>query len=161
MIVTNTTPLINLGRYGKLFFLWEIFKTVIIPEGVYYEVLQKSQNPETLAIKQAIKEKSLVIEKAAEVNLPQVKLLGQSEKEAIALAIKKKCIFLTDDNFAKSYALFQGIEVHGTMHVLTRAVIRRLIKKEEAKKVLEKMISAGFYVSTNTYAEFINSLEKI
>lgn len=161
MIVTNTTPLINLGKCGKITLLKAIFKKVVIPETVLEELQRKSQSEETLAVQQAIKEQWMMVERVSETTLPQITLLGQGEREAITLASQYKCIFLTDDNFAKSYALFQRIESHGTIYVLTRAVLRKLITKEEAKELLEKMITLGFYVSTKAYVDFINLLNEM
>ena len=44
MIVSNSTPLIWLAKIGKLNLLKNFFKTVMIPEAVYDEVVTKGIN---------------------------------------------------------------------------------------------------------------------
>ncbi len=160
MIVTNTTPLIALGKQGKINILQLIFNKIIVPEAVFREIQYKSENPETLAVMAAIKEGWMNIEKASVKYLPDTLLLGEGEKEAISLAAHHRSIFLTDDKSAKSFALVQGIESHGTLYVLTRAILKEIIAKEEARALLDKMIASGFYVSINAYAGFIDALKE-
>lgn len=161
MIVTNTTPLINLGRFGKISILREIFNRVLIPEEVYREIMQLKDSLEALAVQKAIQNGWIKTEKITPDLQIGAELLDEGEKEAITLALKNNCIFLTDDDHAKKFAIIQSLEVHGTIYVLIKAAAKRIISKEEAKSLLDKMISSRFYVSTEIYAKFLDALSKI
>ena len=72
-VVTNATPLIYLAKIGKLLLLKEIYGSVIIPEEVKKEVVDKGKElgePDAFIIEQAIKEGWLKVEKAKNLSLP-------------------------------------------------------------------------------------------
>ena len=56
MIISNATPIINFGKQGKLEIIKQCFEKIIIPKGVYEEIIIKEDNVESLALKRAIDE---------------------------------------------------------------------------------------------------------
>lgn len=161
MIIADSSPLVILAKQGLLELLRKCFGKVIIPENVYEEVMRKQGFPEAIVLEKAIKDKWIVIERAAVSPLLDTKNIGQGEKEAISLAMKRKSLLIIDDDSAKAYAFIFGIESHGTFFVIYLACIRKLIEAEMAKNALDRMIIEGFYVSPELYARFLEMLNSL
>ena len=161
MIVFNSSPLIYFGKQGKLDILKKCFQTVSIPREVYDEIMIKKESPESITLEKAIAEKWITIKEVSIANELATKNLGGGEKAAISLAIKEKSIVLLDDDNAKDYATILNVEKHGSLYVLLKATKKSIITKKESKTIFEKMISDGFYVSTNIYIEFLRLLDKL
>lgn len=160
MIVSNTTPIINFGKQGEMGILRKCFTRIIIPRGVYYEIIEKKDSPEAVALDKAVEESWIVIEDIEVDSLLKTQNIGKGEKEAISLAKKKGMPLLVDDDFAKSYASVLEVEAHGSFYVLYFAYIKKIIDKNKARDIFEKMIRNGFYVSTELYSKFFELLEK-
>lgn len=161
MIISNTAPLLNFGKQGFLDILKKCFGNVIIPRAVYEEINKKSDGPEILALEKAISEKWIEVEDIQINLLLKSEGLGQGEKEAISLAVKRNAILLIDDESAKTYASILGVEAHGSLYVIYLAYSKKIIGKEKAKIIFEGMIREGFYVSTDLYLKFLEFLDKI
>ncbi len=161
MIASNSTPIINFGRQGKLDILRKCFDEIIIPKSVYDEIMQKKESPEAIILDKSISEKWIIVEDVAINPLLNTMSLGKGEKEAISLALQRKCGLLIDDDYAKAYAKILNVESHGSFYVLYLACLKKIINKEEAKNVFESMIREGFYVSTDLYSRFLELLGKI
>jgi len=157
MIIANSSPIIILGKQGKLEFLKKCFGKVIIPKTVYIEIIKGKNSPETISLEDAIKNKWIIVEKVTK-NILVTDKIGQGEKEAISLASKYKKILLMDDDSARKYASILNVEVHGTLYVIYLAVVKGIINKEEAKNIVERMIVDGFYISIEIYSKFLDSV---
>ncbi|MEK6869760.1 MAG: DUF3368 domain-containing protein [Nanoarchaeota archaeon] len=161
MIASNSTPIIVLGKQGMLTLLKECFKKVIIPESVYYEIMHEENSPEAAALKKAISDEWLRVEKITINRFLQTKNIGLGEKEAISLALKHKGPLLIDDDNSKAYASMMGLESHGTLYVVYLSKAKKLISKEEAINIIDAMIEDGFYVSTQIYSKFLELLNSL
>lgn len=159
MIVSNSSPIIVLGKLGRLELLRKCFGKIIIPESVHKEILRKGDSPETAAVKKAADEKWLSVEKTESSSLLITERIGQGEKEAISLAAKNKTLLLIDDDSAKAYASILGVEAHGTLYAIYASRLRSFITKAEAKDILDGIIKGGFYISTELYSEFFKLLD--
>lgn len=161
MIVVNSSPIIILGKQGMLHILKKCFKKIIIPNSVFNEVMREEDSPEAIALKKAINDDWILIEKIIVTPFLHTRNLGQGEKEVISLALKPKSLLLIDDDSAKTYSAVLGVEAHGTFYVIYLALMRKFILKQEAKKILDGMIADGFYVSTDIYSRFLNLLNSL
>ncbi|MAF34286.1 hypothetical protein CMO91_00400 [Candidatus Woesearchaeota archaeon] len=158
MIISNSSPIIVLGKLGRLDLLKKCCGTVIVPAHVRAEILKKEGAVETLAFQKAVQEKWVLVERVSVHKNLQTSKIGKGEKEAISLAHKKKLVLLLDDDVARSYASMLNVEAHGTLFILYRSHAKKIITKNEAKHLLDTMISQGFYLSTEVYARFIETL---
>lgn len=158
MIVSNSSPIIILGKQGRLDLLRKCFRKVIIPKRVYEEVAVKKGEPEVITLEEAAKEKWLVVEKIHANKIFNTGNIGEGEKEAISLAEKHKAILLIDDDSAKAYASILGVESHGTLYAIYVSCMRKIISKDESIEILKRMIKDSFYISTDLYAKFIELL---
>ncbi len=161
MIVSNSSPLIVLGKQGILNLLKRCFGKILIPKSIYDEVSAKKDSPEVVALDKAIGEGWVAIENVVINRMLLTEKIGQGEKEAVSLAVKHKTFLLIDDDSAKSYASILGVEAHGTLYVLFLACSQKFITKEEATNILDRMIASGFYISIELYSRFSALLKSL
>ena len=159
MIISNTSPLIHLAKVGKLDLLKRLFKTVEIPPSVYNEVIKHPKNTETIIIKKAVDEGWLRIRRIIlKEPLKKFSTVAQAELEVIALAIKGRKTAIIDDKTAVQIANIFDVEVNGTLFVILKAVKQKLLKKEEAIKIVNQMMDNEFYLSSDVYALFLGMM---
>lgn len=161
MIVADSSTLIALGKLGRLDLLVKCFGKVAVPKGVYDEVLLKKESAEAVALKKAIEEGWVIVESPAINAILATSNIGKGEKEAISLAAKHQALLLIDDDTAKAYASTFGVEAHGTLFVIYLSCTKKLISKTEAANIVKAMIETGFYISTELYSKFFETLDKL
>lgn len=162
MIISNTSPLINLAKVGKLDLMKKLFNKVLIPYSVYEEILKLPKNTETIIIKKAIEQGWLsAINVALNDFLRNFSSVDVAELEVIALAIKEKKPVLIDDKKAVKIAMLFDLEVHGTLYIILKSVKQKILKKEEAKKIVDQMMDNKMYLSSDVYALFLNLLNSL
>ncbi|MBE0428212.1 MAG: DUF3368 domain-containing protein [Nitrospirae bacterium] len=71
--------------------------------------------------------------------------LGFGEASSIAAAKARGFIFACDDKVARKEASLLGVRLTGTAGILIKAVRKRIIDREEANEILNRMITHGFY----------------
>lgn len=151
IIVSNTSPIINLAIIDKLRLLRNLFENILIPEAVYKEVVkgewmagsdevEKAKWIKTQKIQNKIMLKSLLQD------------LHDGEAEAIVLATEKKADFiLLDESTARLKAKSLGLMVIGILGILIESKKRKLIP--EIKPLLNQLKSSGFWLSESVYQE--------
>ncbi len=155
IIVSNTSPLNNLAAIDQLDLLRELYSTIMIPEGVYQE-LMAVETP--LHVSTQIQTTQWIkVEKVA--SLTQIALLQQQldrgEAEAIALAIQLKAdLLLIDEKQGRRVANNLNIPLTGILGILITAKQKGLIK--DVKPLLEKLKNqAGFWIKPNLYQNIL------
>lgn len=161
MIVVNSSPLIALGKLGRLDLLMKCFSKTVVPKSVYDEVLLKKESAEAVALKKAVEEGWAIVESPAINAVLATSNVGKGEKEAISLAAKHKALLLIDDDTAKAYASTFGVEAHGALYVIYLSCMKKIITREEAGGLVKAMMETGFYVSTEVYARFFELLNSL
>jgi predicted nucleic acid-binding protein len=155
IIVSNTSPLNNLAAIDQLDLLRELYSTIMIPEGVYQE-LMAVETPIHVST-QIQTTQWIKVEKVA--SLTQIALLQQQldrgEAEAIALAIQVKAdLLLIDEKQGRRVANNLNITFTGILGILITAKQKGLIK--DVKPLLEKLkTQAGFWIKPNLYQNIL------
>jgi len=163
-IVSNATPLIYLGKVGKLNLLECIFGEVIISEEVKREVVdegKKLKEPDAYLIEKEIKAgwiKVSNVKKLIDVPLK----LEKGEISTLSLA-KKLGIkeVLIDEAPARTASEVLGLTPRGTIFVLLKALKIREITFDEFLKILNKLLKEGFRLKEEVYLEAIETAKKI
>lgn len=128
VVISNSSPLINLSIIGRLNLLERKFSEIIIPEAVWREVVVDGVGkPGTKEVEQAgwikvhdVKDRKLVI------SLKQY--LDDGESEAIALALEMGAgLVLLDERDARDTADAFGLNVLGVIGILVWARKNQLI----------------------------------
>ncbi len=117
VVVSDTGPLICLGRLDLLRLLPALFSEVQVPEQVLLECASRPQSPDAAHITEAIDKGWLT--PCGPQPMPAGPL-GRGERAAIARALAIGAGLLTDDQEARAYAESLQLVVFGTLGVLIR-----------------------------------------
>lgn len=92
IVVSNTSPIINMAVIGHLELLRKLYNKIIIPQAVYHEITVKGLGQ--VGAQEVEKSKWIEVEEIPDKNLTEaLKLeLDEGEAEAIALAMGIKTV---------------------------------------------------------------------
>ena len=93
--------------------------------------------------------------------LSETRGLHVADAEVLALAKEYEAVAVIDDEVARKTAKVHGIDFVGTPYLLMRAVFEGLLTKDEVKRAVNDMISAGWRCSLESYAKIIELFEKL
>ncbi|MEK6949120.1 MAG: hypothetical protein AABX34_02790 [Nanoarchaeota archaeon] len=159
-IVSNTSPLVFLAKIGKLGFLKDY--RIFIPQQVFDEILMwKNKNKDDyLILEDWINKNNVSMEKVDLLkNLPQS--LGEGEKSAISLALKKKInVVLIDERKARISASVLGLKPKGTIAIIQQQMLNKKITRKECKNLVFELIKKGYRIKEELIVEFLQSIEK-
>jgi predicted nucleic acid-binding protein len=164
VIVSNATPLIYLAKLGKLELLRKLFETVIIPNGVFDEVVIKGiaiKAPDAFIIERSMNEGWIKLKSVREIKELTKFGLHKGETEAIALAKRYGCELLVDQRHARLAARTVGVKARGTLYVLLTALKRKIISYDEYILALRELVRAGFRMSAELYLEALELGKKL
>jgi uncharacterized protein len=124
VVVSNTSPLLNLAIIGQLDLLRQQFSKILIPKAVLEELRVEEMLPGSEHLQAALIAGWLQVQ---EINNPSlVQLLqrdldrGESEAIALALALNANWIIL-DERDGRKIAKSMGLQVTGILGVIIRA----------------------------------------
>ena len=158
IVVSDTSPLVNLAAIGKLDLLRQLYGQVVIPQAVYDEIITGAAQPGTteltsnwIEIKRATLQ-SLVASLRLE--------LDEGEAEAIALASELNAdLLLLDERKGRIVASRLGIRFIGILGVLVEAKRKGLVPA--VKPIVDDLISkAGFWISQQLYDRMLQSVRE-
>ena len=154
-IVSNSSPLINLARIGKLGLLRDLYNELIIPEAVWHEVVVKGAGqPGADEVESAD-----WIQRQAARNKELVQALRQDldagEAEAIALSLEIGAdLLLMDEHLGRDTARHLDMRYIGLIGALVEAKRRGLIPAVKPNLDALRDI-AGFRVEDALYARVL------
>ena len=154
-MISNSTPLIFLSKINKLNFLKQLFKTLIIPEDVKKEVL-KENKPDSISIKRSIEEGWIKVKDPKDNKDLQ---LGTGENAAINLARENADSLIIDAALGIKVAQEFNIKTLRTTTIIFMAVNKKIIDKEQAIILVNKLIENGYYISNEYYAKILTKLK--
>ena len=156
-IASNTSPLSNLAKVGKLNLIQQLYGMILIPTAVYEELLDGRAGETVItAVRSAswleiqpVQNQELVSELRNRVNV--------GEAEAIALAIEVSATrLLIDERLGRQAALDLDLKITGVLGILLTAKRQGLITV--VKPVMDSLIAqAGFRISSQLYVNVLNA----
>jgi hypothetical protein len=160
IIVSDTSCISNLQIIDKLELLQSIYGELVIPEGVYKELLELKKFYPSL---EKIDNYSWIEVRKVQDTLFVDKLkleLDQGESEAIALAKELSADALViDEIIGRKVALQYGISVIGILGVLILAKRKNLILS--VKILLDELKKkAGFWVGDDIYSLILKKVDE-
>lgn len=158
IVVSDTSPIINLAMIGHLDILNQVFGQIIIPESVFYEItIQGSNMPGAQEVRDAdwIEVRKCTDENFLKVLLSQVDI---GEAQAIALAFEIKAdVILIDERAGRQLAKDLNIPVLGLLGVFRVAKSNGLI--QYVKPLIDRLVQeAGFRINQNLYISFLEEV---
>jgi len=171
--VSDTGPLIWLGRYDLLRLLKGLYSKVLIPEAVYREAVTvgvERGHKDAFLIEKAVEDgwvevckstvEGIAIARKAEGALGVE--LGGGEREAIALALGRGVkTVLTDDEETYFTGRRLGLEAKGVLYILLRSVRKGVLRREEAGRLVNQMLKDGLWLSPLIIQKFHETLDRL
>ena len=155
IVVSNTSPILNLSTIGQLDILRHLYERVLVPETVLEElraIQAERDQPEHLPAHpwlevRAVADRRLLDALGAE--------LDRGEAEAIVLALEVSAdLLLVDERKARAVASRHGLICVGLLGVLLEAKRHGIMPS--VKAALDGLIvEAGFWVSARLYARVL------
>jgi predicted nucleic acid-binding protein len=151
IIVSNTSPIVNLAAIGQLELLEKLFQKIIIPQAVYHEIaISGKGQPGAYEVEnlgwietKSVNNWSLVTALCRE--------LDRGEAEAIALAIEEKAdLLLLDERIGREVALRFDVQIIGLLGIIIHAKQQGYFPK--VKLLIDELMNkAGFWISPVLY----------
>lgn len=149
LVVSNTSPILNLAIVDQLELIHQQFGEILIPNAVLEELKVNEERPGSQAIRAAISSEWIKVKKVSNQTLAQLlkQTLDRGESEAIALAIEIQAdLTLLDEREARKVAKSLGLNVTGVLGILLRA--KQMNKLESLESVINDLINkAGFRIA--------------
>jgi predicted nucleic acid-binding protein len=157
IVVSDTSPVLNLARINRLELLPLLCKQVIVPSAVYKE-LKESKRDLPPAINLASEPWLIVAAMKNQAREQELREhLDPGEAEAIVLAIDRRAdLLLVDERHGRRTATAAGLTITGLLGVTATAKHAKLI--HQAKPVLDELIeTARFWIGPHLYAEVLTA----
>lgn len=157
VVVSNTSPLMNLAIIGRLDLLRHFYETIHVPEAVWNELVEQGAGkPGSEAIAaatwiqtHAVQNRHLVIALREQ--------LDAGESEAIALALEKQAtLILLDETEGRRVAASYGLTKTGVLGILLQAKKQGIIPslRTEMEKLQRE---AHFWISPPLFEKLLRS----
>lgn len=161
IVVSDTSPVLNLARIGRLDLLALLYHQVFIPSAVYEELIRsKSDLPPAVDL---ASQPWLTVAAANDRSRVQElrEYLDSGEAEAVVLAIELRAdLLLVDERRGRRVAKAAGLAITGLLGVIATAKRAGLVQL--AKPLLDELIdSARFWIGPDLYAEVLSELGEL
>jgi predicted nucleic acid-binding protein len=165
--VSNAGPLIHLAKANALHILQALYHTILIPDEVKTETVDKGKekgHPDALQIEKAIQQGWI---KTIQVQLNRdfqkaAKTAGLRDAEAavIQYAYQNRLTALSDDEPARIFAKTLGVTIRGTLGILIQATKNNILNHQEAMQTLDKLTET-MYTSVDLYKTTRKEIDKL
>ncbi|MBI3242169.1 MAG: DUF3368 domain-containing protein [Chloroflexi bacterium] len=153
LVVSDTSPILNLAIIGQLDLLRTQFSEVLIPPAVLAELKPETESPGADVIRRALQAQWIRTTSVRDDRLIQALRLelDEGEAEAIALALELKADYvLIDEHEGREIAKAMLLTPIGILGVLLRA------KRDGALDAVEPVLralrqEAGFYIAEDLF----------
>ena len=158
-VVSNSSPLIHLGKIGLLDLLAEQFDQILVPRAVWQEAVEEGgDEPDAKAIASAswIRVQDVP---PSQLLTTLLALLDKGEAEAIVLAMEIGAdLILLDESDARNIAKFYNLRKTGLLGVLIKA--KRQGRIQSLKVYLEQLRNTGFHLSEQVCNEVLEAVSE-
>ena len=170
MIVCDSGSLIYLSRVGQIQLLKKLFGSVLIPTSVYRETVQEAKamrKPGVSTIEKAINDGWMQVIDISASEMDLVKKLAENESievedaEVIFLTKKHSTSLVTNDKWLVKIAVSLGINSFWTTTLILLAVKKKVLSKNQGRKVLRKLVLSGLHLRTDVYEAILSALVEI
>lgn len=140
--MADSSPLIYLPRIGALHLLHKLFGSVVVPQPVWAEVVERQPDAPGVDVLRQAEWIRVVVTESPEVELG----LDPGETAAIVLAEAIKAdLLLIDERAGREVAQSRGITVRGTLGVLVQARLTGALPA--LRPSVDSLVAEGFRVA--------------
>lgn len=157
LVVSDTSPLLNLALIERLGLLESQFSSVTIPRQVWEEL---AEGEEGLGALRALRDEGFLT--VVEVDRSDLFIeifheLDRGETAAICLGIEQDAdLILLDEKDGRRVARRHDLDVTGVVGILLRGVNAGAV---ELERELDALRGAGFWISDDLYSEILSKAE--
>ena len=157
IVVSNTSPIINLAAVGQLDLLRQLYGQIVIPQAVYTEIVGRGAGQpgaDEVAAFDWIQPRQVVNRTA--VTALQLEL-DDGEAEAIALAVEANAdLLLLDEALGRDIAARFGLRFIGLLGCLVEAKNRELVSA--VRPIVDDLIEkASFWIGRPLYERVLQA----
>ena len=166
-VISNAGPLIHLAKANALHILQSLYHTILIPNEVKNETVDKGKekgHSDALQIEKAIQQGWI---KTIQIKLnptfqKAAKTAGLTNAEAVVIqhAYQNHLTTLLDDEPARTFAKTLGVTIRGTLGILIQATKNNILNPQEALQTLDKLTET-MYLSVDLYKITRKEIEKL
>ncbi len=157
MIVSDAGPIIIFARIGRLSLLRDVTVALTIPSAVHAEITGKNGMAGAIEVADAEWiQQAAVLNRSVLDSLPHV--LHEGEREAIALAQEKGAQLLIDEIRGRQVASRLGIEVIGSLRLLSEA--KKLGHINLVRPIVTEMQSNGYRFDRTLIRRFLETIDE-
>ena len=157
LVVSNTSPILNLAIVGQLELMRQQFGQVQIPLGVLSELKVQENRPGSKEIQAALESGWIQVREITSLLNVQLlqQVLDRGEAEAIALAVELQADWmLLDERDGRKVAKSLGLKVTGVLGILLRA--KQGGKLSSLPEVIDALVAkAGFRIAPELVAKIL------
>lgn len=152
IVVADTSPLLHLGRIGRLYLVPAVVGRVTVPRSVWGELVHPGTRSDLVTS----------IESATWIDVvddPRIHDIGLDAGETAAILLAEQLradALLIDERRGRAVAVRRGIAVIGTLGIIAGA--RRDGLLERARPLVSELRADGFWLSEELVAEFLRTL---
>lgn len=146
-VVSNSGPLIALGRLGVVDLPFRLYGQITIPFAVYIEVVGRGEDlgaPDAKQTELAIARQQITVVTVEDRDLLEsvrISALARADQHTLHLALTEKAKWvLMDDLFARQTAKRLGLNVKGTLGVILEAFRRRVLSIQDCDFLLQSIL---------------------
>lgn len=157
LVVSNSSPVMNLAAIGQLDLLEKLYSKVTIAQAVYTEIaVQGAGMPGSNEVQTLSWIETKPVKDRAKVLLLQTDLdIGESETIALALELKADLLLL-DERLGRTKAANLGLKFIGILGILIEA--KRLGHVSSIKRLMDDLIlKAGFWIDHKLYLKVLQA----
>ena len=154
IVVSDTSPILNLSAVGKLDLLHDLYSELVVPPAVQRELSRNAIDLDALWMRVVVAQNRNDVASLREQ-------LDPGEAEAIVVAAEVAAgLLLVDEKRGRRIAIDRGLEVTGLLGVLAEAKARGFIPK--CQPILDDMIRvAGFWIGEDLRTRYLRDLNEL
>lgn len=155
LVVADAGPLIIFGKTCGIGVIRAVVGEILVPPAVVAECTDQLGLPGAVAIRKAIADGLLTVLDAVSVagTGPDLLLLDDGEKEAIAAAHACQCPVLMDEAIGRGVAKKLGVQTIGSLSILLAAKQRGAILA--VAPIIEDWRASGYFLGERLVAELL------
>ncbi|PSQ50744.1 DUF3368 domain-containing protein [Halobacteriales archaeon SW_6_65_15] len=166
-LVFDATPLNYLGKIDRLDVVADLDRNLVVPGRVYKEVVGEGMKHDYADAKRinALGRDGTIKQQAFEKNdqfeqLVQSTPLSPADVAVILLADELEGTAVLDEDYGRTVAETEGVETRGTAYLVLSRVKDGEMEPEDAREIIDGMLDAGWYCSTDLYSKILRKLEE-
>lgn len=165
-VTADTSILIHLSSIGRFYLLKELFGEIMIPEGVYTEVVVEGWGlAGSLETSEAAREGFIrgckVIDKEKVKELSQKYNVSSANAEVIQLSKELNAeIVLANEEEVRDAAQEAGFQVKGCLGILVESVKNKIIPPRQAIKDIDNLAASGYRISDDIVKRLKETLKR-